>query len=342
MSQVVVDLGDRSYPITIEAGLLSQKPLLEGSVSSDFVCIVSSYSIYELYGRQVSQAFSDKQCMPILLDDGEQVKSLASLNDIIGQLIEAKMPRSTCIVALGGGVIGDLAGFAASTYMRGVPFIQIPTTLLSQVDSSVGGKTAVNHALGKNMIGTFYQPQAVLIDLDVLNTLPDRDFSAGLAEVIKYGLIADATFFEFIEANIHRILAREPQALTHIIERSCQIKAQIVSEDERESGRRATLNFGHTMGHAIELIAGYGAFLHGEAVAIGMVYALDKSIEQYALDREIKSRLVQLLRTAALPTEIPATMDHQKLQEAILGDKKNTHGKVRWVLLDALGSAVVT
>lgn len=341
MSKVVVELGDRAYPITIDAGLLNQPEQLLSAIESEFVCVVSSNRIYELYGAQLKNALGDKKCLTILFDDGEQTKSLASLDHIYSRLLEENMPRSTCLIALGGGVIGDLTGFAAATYMRGVSFVQIPTTLLAQVDSSVGGKTAVNHALGKNMIGAFYQPKSVLIDTDVLNTLPDREFNAGLAEVIKYGLIADSAFFDYLEKHIHRILAREKEVLAYIIQRSCEIKAAVVAEDERESGRRAILNFGHTMGHAIELVAGLGEYLHGEAVAIGMVHALAKSIDHFGLDTAYQTRLLALLAICELPCNIPEDLEQDQLLKAIMRDKKNTQGSIRWVLLDQMGHATV-
>jgi 3-dehydroquinate synthase len=276
----------------------------------------------------------------VLLPDGEAHKHQRTLDDLLTRLLELRAERSTTLIALGGGVIGDIAGFAAAIYQRGVPFVQVPTTLLAQVDSSVGGKTGINHPLGKNMIGAFWQPRAVLIDTSVLRTLPDRELRAGLAEVIKYGAIRDAQFFAWLEANVDALLARDDDALTHAILRSCEIKAQVVAADERESGERALLNFGHTFGHAIEAAQGYGAWLHGEAVAAGMVCAARLSQRACGLDDEAVLRLTRLIGAADLPTS-PPTMSIERWLELMRRDKKVQSGVMRFVLLERLGRAIV-
>ena len=275
MQTLTVALGDRSYPIHIGSGLLNQPELLLPHLKIPQATIVTNTTVGPLYLDRVQKALvqAGVKTMAIILPDGEAYKNTESLNHIYDVLLQNRMERKGTLIALGGGVIGDLTGFAAATYLRGVPFIQIPTTLLAQVDSSVGGKTGINHPLGKNMIGAFYQPQVVLADTETLNTLPDRELSAGLAEIIKYGLISDLPFFEWLEANMELLLARDPQALTYAILRSCQNKADVVAADERESGRRALLNLGHTFGHAIEAGMGYGNVLHGEAVGTGMIMA---------------------------------------------------------------------
>ena len=277
MKTLNVSLGDRSYPIYIGPGLLDQGELLNRHIQSNQVMVITNETVAPLYLDRFVRTLSARQLATLVLPDGEVFKTMDSAMRIFDELLVRKFGRNACLIALGGGVIGDLVGFAAACYQRGVPFVQVPTTLLSQVDSSVGGKTAVNHPRGKNMIGAFYQPQCVLADTSVLDTLPDRELSAGLAEVIKYGLIRDLEFFHWLEANVEALLRREPEALAFAIERSCHNKAEVVAADERESGVRATLNLGHTFGHAIETGCGYGTYLHGEAVAIGMCQAADLS-----------------------------------------------------------------
>lgn len=341
-----VDLGDRAYPIAIGSGLLAQADLLAPHLKSRQICIVSNTTVAALHGETLRgllrAARPDAQITEVQLPDGEAYKTLETLGLIFDALLKDKHNRTTTILALGGGVVGDMAGFAAACYQRGVAFIQIPTTLLSQVDSSVGGKTGVNHSLGKNMIGAFYQPQAVLIDLDLLRTLPDRELAAGLAEVIKYGLIADAEFFAWLEGNIDALNRRDPIALTHAIRRSCEIKAQVVAADEREGGLRAILNFGHTYGHAIETEMGYGTWLHGEAVAAGMAMACELSVDLGWLEPDVLARTRHLLEAARLPVRPPASMTAQAFAEHMAVDKKVLDGRVRLVLLRGCGKAVVT
>jgi len=343
MRTLEVNLGDRSYPIFIGNALMQQYELYSPFFASHQVLVVTNETVWPLYGEVfVAGLQAHGKVDSVVLPDGEQYKNLEVLNKVFDALLEKKHNRKTTIVALGGGVVGDMSGFAASAYQRGVGFVQVPTTLLAQVDSSVGGKTAVNHPLGKNMIGAFYQPQCVLIDVDVLNTLPDRELSAGLAEVIKYGLIADAAFFDWLEANIERLLSRDKEALTYAIERSCQIKAEVVAEDEKESGRRAILNLGHTFGHAIEASEGYGSWLHGEAVAAGMVMACDLSQRLGWIDASVSQRSQDLLLKASLPVKPPENMSPDVFMKYMSVDKKVLDGSLRLVLLKALGEAVVT
>jgi len=342
MQTLNLDLGDRRYPIYIGRGLLAQGELLKRHVSGSRVAVISNETVAPLYLDAVLPVLSGFQPVKIILPDGESYKTLEVLNRIFTALLEARCDRQTTLIALGGGVIGDMAGFAAATYQRGVPFIQIPTTLLSQVDSSVGGKTGVNHPLGKNMIGAFYQPRAVIIDTDTLGTLPDRELSAGLAEVIKYGLIRDAGFLAWLEENIDRLLAREPEALAHAIRVSCQCKADVVSADEREGGVRAILNLGHTFGHAIETGMGYGAWLHGEAIAAGMVMAADLSHRLGWLTAAEVDRVRRLIGRARLPVAAPESISPDRFLELMSVDKKVLSGKRRLVLLKQIGQAVVT
>ena len=342
MQTLNLDLGDRRYPIYIGRGLLAQGELLKRHVSGSRVAVISNETVAPLYLDAVLPVLSGFQPVKIILPDGESYKTLEVLNRIFTALLEARCDRQTTLIALGGGVIGDMAGFAAATYQRGVPFIQIPTTLLSQVDSSVGGKTGVNHPLGKNMIGAFYQPRAVIIDTDTLGTLPDRELSAGLAEVIKYGLIRDAGFLAWLEENIDRLLAREPEALAHAIRVSCQCKADVVSADEREGGVRAILNLGHTFGHAIETGMGYGAWLHGEAIAAGMVMAADLSRRLGWLTAADVDRVRRLIGRARLPVAPPESISPDRFLELMSVDKKVLAGRLRLVLLRRLGEAVVT
>jgi 3-dehydroquinate synthase len=342
MKTLTVDLGDRSYPIHIGQQLLDTSALLTRHIHSKQVMVVSNDTIAPLYLDKVMQGLSGFDVASVILPDGEQFKTLDTLNSIFTALLEARYNRDCTLVALGGGVVGDITGFAAASYQRGVAFLQIPTTLLAQVDSSVGGKTGVNHALGKNMIGAFHQPGCVVIDTDTLDTLDDRQLSAGLAEVIKYGLIRDAGFFDWLEANMAALMARDKQALAYAIERSCAIKAEIVAADERESGQRALLNLGHTFGHAIETGTGYGNWLHGEAVATGMLMAADLSARHGWVDSDAVQRTKQLLLQAKLPTTAPGEMDESRFMELMAIDKKVIDGSLRLVLLKAIGDATVT
>jgi 3-dehydroquinate synthase len=339
--KVQVQLGDRSYPIHIGSGEI-QRADIASHVCGQKVLIVSNETIAPLYLELVEKQLSDKQVDKVILADGEQYKNLDNLNLIFDRLITSRHDRKTTLIALGGGVVGDMTGFAAASYQRGVPFIQIPTTLLAQVDSSVGGKTAVNHALGKNMIGAFYQPQAVIIDTDTLSTLPDREFSAGLAEVIKYGLIVDAQFFEWLEANIEALLNRDQQALAYAIELSCISKSHVVAADETEQGVRAILNLGHTFGHAIETFQQYKDWIHGEAVAAGMVMAAELSVMAGDLSRTDLERIKRLLTACSLPVTPPVGMAADDFMRLMVRDKKVLDGQLRLVLLKSLGSAFVS
>ena len=342
MTTLTVELGERAYPIIIAPNALDNAAALNQAIAGNTVVIVSNTTVAPLYAEQLAQTVRElgKTVHIHILPDGEQYKDLANWQSIFDTLLSKQCDRKTTLIALGGGVIGDMAGFAAAAYMRGVPFIQCPTTLLSQVDSSVGGKTGINHPLGKNMIGAFYQPQLVLADINTLNTLPDRELSAGLAEIIKHGAIYDAAYFEYLENNIDAIRARDVDALTHTIVRSCEIKAEVVAQDERESGLRAILNFGHTFGHAIEAGMGYGNWLHGEAVGAGMVLAADLSHRLGQLNEQEVTRIRMLIQAAGLPIEAPrlgveAMLKHMQL------DKKNSAGSIRFVLLNGLGKAVI-
>jgi 3-dehydroquinate synthase len=344
MDTVDVALGERSYPIFVGSGLLAEAgALLAPRLPRQRVLVVSNpvVAAHWLEPLRESLTASGVDVQPLLVADGEANKTLATLSDLLTRFLEHGADRTTSVVALGGGVVGDIAGFAAAVYQRGVPFVQIPTTLLAQVDSSVGGKTGVNHALGKNMIGAFYQPRAVLIDTDCLRTLPDRELAAGLAEVVKYGAIRDIAFFAWLEREMSRLRARDAGALTHAITQSCRIKAQIVAADERESGERALLNFGHTFGHAIETGIGYGEWLHGEAVAAGMVTAAKLSARLGWIEDADVARLAALLASAGLPVEAPP-MDVARWLTLLGRDKKVERGQLRLVLLRALGHAVIT
>ena len=340
-----VELGDRSYPIAIGRGLLDDTALLNryiGSAGSK-VAIVTNTTVAPLYLDKIAGPLraAGREVVPIILRDGEEYKNWESLNEVFDALLANKCDRKTTLVALGGGVIGDMTGFAAATYMRGVPFVQIPTTLLAQVDSSVGGKTGINHPLGKNMIGAFYQPRAVIADTATLDTLPARELSAGLAEVIKHGAILDAGFFDWIEANIGKLVARDHAALAHAIARSCEIKADVVARDEREGGLRAVLNFGHTFGHAIEAGMGYGTWLHGEAVGCGMVMAADLSRRLGLIDDVAVERVRNLVEAAGLPTVAP-DLGIDRWIELMEVDKKNEGGAIKFILLKPLGSPSIT
>ena len=336
-TSITVDLGERSYPIVIGSGLLGGVFDLAEYVTGGDCLIVSNEIVAPLYLEALQANLGGKTVETISLPDGEIHKTVATLEAVFDKLVGSRANRDVTLIALGGGVVGDITGFAAACYMRGVAFIQVPTTLLAQVDSSVGGKTGVNHPLGKNLIGAFHQPQIVLIDTDTLVTLPERELKAGFAEVIKYGAIADAEFFTWLEANIDALLARDTEALTHAIRRSCELKAHVVAEDEREAGRRAILNFGHTFGHAIEQCQGYGEWLHGEAVAAGMVMASMLS----DIRKEDVARLIDLLRRAGLPVKPPA-IGAGAMQEAMRMDKKVLGKQLRFVLLRQLGDAVVS
>ncbi len=342
MKTLRVELGDRAYPIHIGTGLLGDAGLLAPHIEGSEVAIVTNETVAPLYLEKVRAMVPDKRVESIVLPDGEEYKTLEVLDRIFTALLERRFSRRVTLIALGGGVVGDMAGFAAACYQRGVPFIQIPTTLLAQVDSSVGGKTAVNHPLGKNMIGAFYQPRCVIADIDTLDTLESRQLSAGLAEVVKYGLIDDPEFLQWQERNMERLVALDREALIHAVERSCRDKAAVVAADERERGRRALLNLGHTFGHAIETGMGYGRWLHGEAVAAGMVMAADLSARLGWIGREEVARVEALLARANLPTRGPAELDAERMMELMAVDKKVVEGQLRLVLLKALGEAVVT
>jgi 3-dehydroquinate synthase len=334
-----VELGERSYPIAIGPGVLDDAALLARHVGGQKAAIVTNTTVAPLYLEKVAAPLraAGREVVEIVLPDGEEHKHWGSLMAVFDALLANKCDRKTTLIALGGGVIGDLTGYAAASYMRGVPFVQIPTTLLAQVDSSVGGKTGINHPLGKNMIGAFYQPRAVLADTSTLSTLPDRELSAGLAEVIKHGAILDAAFFDWIEANIAKLMARDPAALSHAIARSCEIKADVVRKDEREGGLRAVLNFGHTFGHAIEAGLGYGAWLHGEAVGCGMVMAADLSHRLGLIDAAALERVRALVAAAGLPIAAP-DLGFDRWIELMEVDKKNEGGAIKFILLKPLGS----
>ncbi len=342
MKTLHVDLGSRSYPIFIGSGLLGKPEYLAPYIKAKQVMLVSNTTVAPLYLDKTLAALADFQTASVILPDGEEYKNLQVLNQIFDELLTQRFDRRATLIALGGGVVGDMTGFAAACYQRGVPFIQIPTTLLAQVDSSVGGKTGVNHPLGKNMIGAFHQPQCVLCDTDTLNTLEDRQFSAGLAEVIKYGLLGDAEFFAWLEQNAAQLVARDPHALAYAIERSCQDKADVVAKDELEADMRALLNLGHTFGHAIETGMGYGVCLHGEAIGIGMYLAAELSRQQGWLTQEAVKRIDNILQAMRLPNRIPPQVTVDKLLQLMQVDKKVRDGQVRLVLLKALGNAFLT
>lgn len=342
MKTLEVDLGDRSYPIYIGENLLGDTQWVEPYIQGQQVLIVSNEKVAPLYLHKTKEAFRNFKTHSVILPDGEQFKTLDVLNNIFDSLLEQQYDRNCTLVALGGGVIGDMTGFAAACYQRGVHFIQLPTTLLAMVDSSVGGKTGVNHPMGKNMIGAFHQPQCVVIDTNTLDTLEDRQLSAGLAEIIKYGLIRDINFVEWLENNMHRLLNREKEAITYAIETSCRCKAEIVAQDEKEGGVRALLNLGHTFGHAIEAGAGYGNWLHGEAVATGMLMASDLSMRQGWITASDLQRVENLIREAHLPTRSPPHMDYEAFIELMAIDKKVRNGKINFILQRSIGDAFLT
>lgn len=334
---VKVDLGERSYPIVIGYGLLGGGFDLSAYVRGPDCLVVSNTTVAPLYYIELKRNLNGKAVSSIELEDGEAYKTLAAVESVVDRLVTSGANRDTCVIALGGGVVGDIAGFAASIYMRGIDFIQVPTTLLAQVDSSVGGKTGVNHRQGKNLVGAFHQPRLVLIDTDTLATLPARELRAGLAEVIKHGIVADADFFGWLEEHIDELVDGDTQGLAFAVQRSCEIKAAIVAEDERESGRRAILNFGHTFGHAIEQCQGYGEWLHGEAVAAGMVMAAALS----DIDEGTRLRIGRLVERAGLPV-IPPPVGAACMRAAMGMDKKVIDKKLRFVLLERLGQAYTT
>ncbi|EOD53416.1 3-dehydroquinate synthase [Aeromonas molluscorum] len=341
MERLKVELGERSYPIEIAAGLLQRPDVLTQAIKGKRVMIVTNTVVAPLYLERVSQLLADYQVEHLILPDGEAHKTLATFERIMSALLETNHGRDTTLIALGGGVIGDVVGFAAASFQRGIPFIQVPTTLLSQVDSSVGGKTAVNHPLGKNMIGAFYQPKLVVIDTECLQTLPEREFAAGMAEVIKYGIIWDADFFSWLEQNMSRLQQQDPVALAHAIKRCCEIKADVVAEDETEHGVRALLNLGHTFGHAIEAEQGYGNWLHGEAVAAGIMQAAATAQLRGQLSAEQQERIRALLLAAKLPVKGPADMNFDTYLRHMRRDKKVLAGKLRLVLPVGIGHAEV-
>ena len=336
-----INLGERSYPIVIGAGLITDAALLDRHIKARNLMIVTNEVVAPLYLEQLKGALQGKQLHELILPDGEHTKSMSTLNQVLDALVAARLNRDAGIIALGGGVIGDMAGFAAACYQRGVDYYQIPTTLLSQVDSSVGGKTAVNHPGGKNLIGAFHQPRCVIADTQVLSTLPERELRAGFAEVIKYGLIRDPAFFAWLEKNAQRVLSCNPEALTVAIKRCCELKAEVVGIDECENGLRAILNFGHTFGHAIENALGYGEWLHGEAVSAGMVLAAEMSMRLGYLSAADYQRTLDLLQISGLPIKAPP-IGVNKARELMSMDKKVHAGQLRLVLLQGLGNALVT
>lgn len=342
MKTLNVALGERSYDIVIGNGAMTMTEPLTHAITGATVLIVTNDIVGPLYAEGLATTIRclGKTVHIHVLPTGEEYKNLETLNTIFDALLTHQCDRRTTIVALGGGVVGDMAGFAAASYMRGVPFIQVPTTLLSQVDSSVGGKTGINHPLGKNMIGAFYQPQLVLTDLNVFKTLPQKELAAGMAEVIKHGAIYDALFFEWLEANMVQLMAKDETALTHSIVRSCEIKAEVVAGDEREAGQRAILNFGHTFGHAIEAGMGYGAWLHGEGVGVGMVLAADLSHRLGMLTESEVTRIRNLVQAAELPVT-PPKLGIQKMLDLMQLDKKNDAGQIKFILLDGIGKTVI-
>ncbi len=344
MDQVRVDLGQRSYNIFIDEGILSKTG--EALLPFDFspkIIIISNPTVFSLYGKVVTDSITKAgfECLNILIPDGEEYKDYFWTYHILSELLKLRLDRNSCLIALGGGVIGDITGFAASLYMRGIRFVQIPTTLLSQVDSSVGGKTGVNHPLGKNMIGTFYQPKLVWIDIDTLATLPQRELLCGISEIIKYGIIWDDQLFDFMEQNKDKILKLELSALKYIIRRSCEIKADVVSKDERESGLRAILNFGHTIGHAIETETGYRRWLHGEAIAIGMHLEARVAEKMGLIDKRQVMRIQSILSAYGLPSGLPPDLNIDKLIGHMKLDKKFEAGQIKLILPERIGKVII-
>ena len=342
MTTLTVELGERSYPISIQANLLKQKGILDSYLTTKKVVVVTNDVIESLYYPQLLTALEGYQVSKIVIPDGEQYKNLATFEKVISELLSMSAGRDTTLIALGGGVVGDLTGFVAASFQRGIPFIQIPTTLLSQVDSSVGGKTAVNHPLGKNMIGAFYQPKAVVIDTNSLTTLPAKEFAAGMAEVIKYGIIYDYQFFEWLEQNQQAIKQQDQAAMQHMIARCCEIKAEVVAIDEKESGLRAILNLGHTFGHAIEAELGYGSWLHGEAVSAGIVLASQVATKMNWLEASEFSRIQALLQAFDLPIQAPQDMHYDDFIKHMRHDKKVQAGNLVFIIPQGIGKSVVT
>lgn len=342
MAKLTIDLGSRSYPIHIGSGMLEDLSLYTPAISGRNVLIISNDTVAPLYLERVKNTLQDYNVHSLNLPDGEKYKTLAVLETIYDKLLQLRFDRNCTLIALGGGVIGDMTGFAAASYQRGVGFIQIPTTLLSQVDSSVGGKTGVNHPLGKNMIGAFHQPEAVIADIDTLHTLGDRELKAGISEVIKYGLLIDRPFFDWLGTNMKSLLDRDPDALAYAIERSCQTKADIVANDEREKGQRALLNLGHTFGHAIETGMGYGNWLHGEAVATGMCMAADLSCRLGWISEKDRQAVTNIVELAGLPVRAPAEIGEQQFIDLMAQDKKVRDHTLNLVLFRAIGETVLT
>jgi 3-dehydroquinate synthase len=342
MESLSVALGERSYPIHIGPGLIDSSALYAPHLSGGRAAIVTNDVVGALYSSRVKKALEQAgaSVVQIMVEDGEQAKRWGNVDSICDAMLEARCGRDTLLVALGGGVVGDLAGFVAAVYQRGIPFLQVPTTLLAQVDSSVGGKTAINHARGKNMIGAFHQPRAVIADVAALDTLPDRELRAGLAEVVKHGLALDLEFVDWLEKNVEKLLARRTDALIYAVRRCCELKAGIVAEDEREAGKRALLNFGHTFGHAIEGATGYGSWLHGEAIAAGMVMAAELSARLGLIPGRDLERVRNLIARAGLPIAGPA-LSPGRMLELMAVDKKAAKGKIRFVLLESIGRARV-
>jgi 3-dehydroquinate synthase len=342
MKILELELGERSYPIHIGSRLIDQAELYKKHLKGSFTAVVTNETVAPLYADRVVKTLESlgQKVRLVVLPDGEVYKTWETLQKIFDALLESGADRKSTLVALGGGVIGDMTGFAAACYMRGIRFIQVPTTLLSQVDSSVGGKTGINHPLGKNMVGAFYQPQAVIADLDTLQTLPPKELAAGLAEVIKHGAIADANFFQWLEGNIDSLNACDPKAMEHAVLRSCEIKSNVVAQDEKEGGVRATLNFGHTFGHAIEAGMGYGEWLHGEAVGCGMVMAADLSVRVGQLTTDEAERLKKLVAALKLPT-VPPRLGLERYMDLMSVDKKAEGGEVRYILLNGIGRSTI-
>ncbi len=341
MPTLQLDLGTRSYPIYIDSGLFNNSDLFSSHIRNKRVCIVTNTIVAPIYLAQIKEKLANFDIDEVILPDGEAEKNLANFERIMSHLLTNEHGRDTTLIALGGGVIGDITGFAAASYQRGIDFVQVPTTLLSQVDSSVGGKTAVNHPLGKNMIGAFYQPKAVIIDIDSLATLPEREFNAGMAEVIKYGILGDYDFFVWLEQNVASIKAGDKDTLSEMIEKCCQCKADIVASDETEAGVRALLNLGHTFGHAIEAEQGYGNWLHGEAVATGMVLAAKLAIVMNLLEVSALCRIESLINVFDLPLIAPTTMGFDDFVRHMRRDKKNIGGKLRFIVPTAIGKSEI-
>jgi len=342
METLHVDLGDRSYPIFIGSGLLKKSELIEPYIKGNSTAVVSNTTVAPLYLESIHKFAKNYKNIDVVLPDGEEFKTMDTLGLVHTEMLTSRCDRKTTLIALGGGVVGDISGFAAASYQRGINFIQIPTTLLSMVDSSVGGKTGVNHPLGKNMIGAFHQPQCVIIDTETLNTLDDRQLSAGIAEVIKYGYINDLTFIDWLDSNMDKLLKRDPKALSYAIKRSCEHKAAIVAADEKEAGQRALLNLGHTFAHAIETGLGYGKWLHGEAVATGMVMAAELSKEHGWVDQNDINDMRQLLSKANLPVDPPKEINPDKFNELMSIDKKVQDGVLHLILMKSMGDSFIT